>query len=393
MDYVDDLDRFLTSVEQKEPGKHVYLFGHSMGGAIAALTAERHQPKLAGLMLSGPALVVDAPPLQIAAAVMAGVLTPKAPALKLPNKSFSSDPSAAAQMDKDELVSQPPAPASTAAGLIAGIAEIWAGTDALTMPVIAMHGTSDKLTAPAGSRLLIEKIPSADKQLKIYEGAYHDLLHEPDGRAQMVETDLLAWLDGHEGGKPVAADPPYRKRLAGKPRGWAQAVELAGGIGEDSTFAGRLAVEMARPRPLGWHGALVAERLGGVTVVELQPAGVAVRSNAIVLGVSGGGSLVGPQDGHTLAFALSGGAWAEVPLGPVHLGAYGQLDHPLGSDSGVTYELAGASLRLGRDKPYWPHAHAGVGPMVSGGVIRASTDAASGSAWFVMAGLQLYGAD
>src|SRR5262249_26125750 len=29
-DYVDDLDRFLTYVEQREPGKPVFVFGHSM---------------------------------------------------------------------------------------------------------------------------------------------------------------------------------------------------------------------------------------------------------------------------------------------------------------------------------------------------------------------------
>src|SRR2546421_1679313 len=33
-DYVDDLDRFLATVEQRVPGKPVFLFGHSMGGAI-----------------------------------------------------------------------------------------------------------------------------------------------------------------------------------------------------------------------------------------------------------------------------------------------------------------------------------------------------------------------
>ena len=46
-----------------KPGKPIFLFGHSMGGAIAARAAELHQPKLAGLVLSGPALAIDAPPL------------------------------------------------------------------------------------------------------------------------------------------------------------------------------------------------------------------------------------------------------------------------------------------------------------------------------------------
>lgn len=152
LDYVDDLDRFLAKVEKLEPGKPVFLFGHSMGGAIAALTAERHAPKLAGLVLSGPAVQIDAPPILLAATAMSGALTPSFPALDLPNKDFSSDPAAETQIAGDPLISQPPAPARTAAGLVDGIRQIWAEADRLTMPVMAMHGTADKLTAPSGSR-------------------------------------------------------------------------------------------------------------------------------------------------------------------------------------------------------------------------------------------------
>jgi alpha-beta hydrolase superfamily lysophospholipase len=383
LDYIDDLDRFLTAVEAKEPGKHVYLFGHSMGGAIAALTAERHKPVLAGLMLSGPALAVDAPPLQIAGAVMAGVLSPKFPALKLDNKDFSSDPASAPAMDKDDLISQPPAPASTAAGLIAGIRAIWEGADALTMPVLAMHGTSDKLTAPSGSRALIERIPAKDKTLKIYDGYYHDLVHEPGDKGPRVEADLIAWLDHHESGAPLEAEASYAKHLGGDPRGWTQAVEVEGGIGEGSTFAGRFAAQLARPRPIGWHGALIAQRLGGVTTLALHPLGVAGRFGAAVVGVSGGVSFAGSS----LAFALSGGAWLEAPIGPLHLGGFAQLDHTTGAS--LDFTQAGGSLRLGRDRAYWPHAVAGVGPVVAAGVDHAG----SATGWFVMAGLQLYGAD
>ena len=390
-DYVDDLDRFLTHVEQLTPGKPVYLFGHSMGGAIAALAAERHRPELAGLILSGPALAVDAPPLQIAGAMMASVLTPKAPALALDNHDFSSDPAVAAQMDKDDLISNPPAPASTAAGLIDGMRQIWEGADALTMPVLAMHGSNDKLTAPWGSRALIDRIPAHDKTLAIYEGYNHDLVHEPDGKGPIVEKDIVLWLDAHEGGTAFVVEP-WTKRLAGHPRGWTQAVEIAGGIGDNTTFAGRLAAELARPQPLGWHGGLVVERIGGLTTVALQPVGVAVRLKPVIVGVAGGASLVS-GDGQSLAFALSGSAWAEVAeLGPVHASGFFEIDHPTGSS--VNYYEVGGSLRLGRDRAYWPRAHAGWGPLVTGGVAGASTSGAgSSSGWFVMVGLELYGAD
>ena len=92
-----------------------------MGGAIAARAAEVHAPKLAGLVLSGAALAVDAPPLLVAATRLAGALMPNAAALKLPNGDFSSDPANAAVMDKDELIEQGSAPARTAAGLVDGM--------------------------------------------------------------------------------------------------------------------------------------------------------------------------------------------------------------------------------------------------------------------------------
>ena len=393
LDYVDDLDRFLSDVEKREPGKHVYLFGHSMGGAIATLAAERHAPKLAGLLLSGPALVADVPPLQIAGAMFADWLTPWAAALALSNKDFSSDPANAAAMDKDELISQPAAPAHTAAGLLRGMSAIWDGVDALTMPLLAMHGSVDKLTAPWGSRALIERAPATDKTLKIYDNANHDLVHEPDGRGNEVMTDIVAWLDAHEGGHAFVAGEPYGKPLHGHPRGWAQAVELAVGAGGNSSytgFAGRLVAELARPAPLGWHGALIAERIDGLSVVSLQPIGAAVRAGDAVVGASFGGGVV---DASGLDAAVSLGGWVELPLGPVHAGVHGELDDPITGSARVTVSSASASLRLGRDHAYWPRTHAGVGPVVTGGVAHLSSELGTANTWFALFGLELYGAD
>ncbi|HEU0029690.1 MAG TPA: alpha/beta hydrolase [Kofleriaceae bacterium] len=389
-DYVDDLDRFLAVVESREPGKPVFLFGHSMGGAIATLAAIRHQPRLAGLVLSGPALAIDAPPILIAATRMSGTLTPKAPALKLNNRDFSSDPHGKQAMDADPLISQPPAPARTAAGLVDGMHRIWASVDRLDMPLLALHGTRDKLTAPSGSRALVRAAASKDKTLKLYDGFFHDLVHEPNGT--QVEADILAWLDGHTGGTavppPVAVDD---RHLTGDPRGWTQAVELAGGIvrGEgEMTYLGSLAVEVARPSPIGWHGDLVV-RVTDLWSVALRPLGIAFRSGPRVIGLAGGGSLVSGT-----SFAASGSAWLEAPLGPVHVGALAEWTRtfedrvrgPLGSDLLWTQ----ISLRVPGDRAYWPGAHAGVGPVLTGGYLWAG-DAAT--AFSITLGLALYGAD
>ncbi|HEX5059223.1 MAG TPA: alpha/beta hydrolase [Kofleriaceae bacterium] len=385
-DYVDDLDRFLTTVEQREPGKPIFLFGHSMGGAIAARTAELHQPALAGLVLSGPALAIDAAPLLISATRLIAVMNPRAPALKLPNGDFSSDPAAATAMDKDELVSQSPGPARTAAGLVDGMRAIWADVDRLTMPLLALHGTADRLTAPSGSRALVEHAPAQDKTLRIYAGFFHDLLHEP--KRDQVEADIHAWLDAHTGGAAVAAPPIYAEHLNGDPRGWTQAIEFAGGISRGfdekvTRFGGELAINLARPRPFGWHGAFTARLANTRYAVALKPLGVAARFGGAVFGLSGGGALL--TDAHV---GVAAGGWYEQPAGPLHLGIRADYEHAFFAGARNVGFLVG-SLRFGGDRAYWPHARAGVGPIVSGGY-ECQGDTCGFTA---MLGLQLYGAD
>ena len=113
LDYVDDLDRFLASVEAREFGKKVFLFGHSMGGAIAALTAEQHRPALAGLILSGPtgpdrrATAADRGDARFRGLHDAELSGAEAPEQRL----LFRDPANEQVMDRDELISQPPAPA------------------------------------------------------------------------------------------------------------------------------------------------------------------------------------------------------------------------------------------------------------------------------------------
>jgi alpha-beta hydrolase superfamily lysophospholipase len=60
-----------------------------------------------------------------------------------------------------------------------------------------MHGTEDQLAAPEGSRLLYERVASADKTLKLYEGLHHEILNEPE--KDQVIADIVDWLDARIG--------------------------------------------------------------------------------------------------------------------------------------------------------------------------------------------------
>jgi alpha-beta hydrolase superfamily lysophospholipase len=85
--------------------------------------------------------------------------------------------------------------ARTGAELVRNSREIAGRVSRITAPLLAMHGSADRLTDPAGSRRLYEQAASSDKTFKLYEGLYHELLHEPE--RQQVMTDLVDWLRAH----------------------------------------------------------------------------------------------------------------------------------------------------------------------------------------------------
>ncbi|MBS2026446.1 MAG: lysophospholipase [Deltaproteobacteria bacterium] len=194
-DYLGDLDKVMAMVRTREPGKPVFLFGHSMGGCIVTLYTLRQKPDLKGLILSGPALKPgdDVSKFLIASTHIVSAVAPGLPVLDLPNANFSRDPQVVADMDKDPLVSQGKGPAHTAAQLLDAMEEIDSKMEQLQAPLFDLHGTADKLTNPEGSKELVKRAASTDKTLKLYEGLYHDLLHEPE-RAQVM-SDILAWMD------------------------------------------------------------------------------------------------------------------------------------------------------------------------------------------------------
>src|SRR5262249_41530017 len=91
MDYaVHDLDRFAAQVRSDQPGKALFLLGHSMGGGIALAYALRYQDELRGLVLSGPAVLFEGvSPLQARAVRILSTLTPGLPVFAIDGKAVS----------------------------------------------------------------------------------------------------------------------------------------------------------------------------------------------------------------------------------------------------------------------------------------------------------------
>jgi alpha-beta hydrolase superfamily lysophospholipase len=154
-----------------------------------------HQDELAGLICEDFAYQVPGP--EIALAIVKGVsrVAPHAHVLKLKNEDFSRDPAVEAALNADPLIANESQPSETIAELVRADELLEKSFQQITLPLLILHGTADKVTKPSGSKEFYERAGSSDKTLKLYEGHFHDLL--ADVGKQQVMADIQAWIDAH----------------------------------------------------------------------------------------------------------------------------------------------------------------------------------------------------
>jgi alpha-beta hydrolase superfamily lysophospholipase len=194
-DYVSDASSLVNLAKSREPGLPVFLMGHSAGGVISCLYALDHQSELAGLICESFAFEIPAP--DFALAVLKGLshLAPHAHVLHLKNEDFSRDPKAVQAMNEDPLIAHETQPTRTVAELVRADERLKAGFSVITLPLLIIHGASDKAAKASGSQLFYQKAGSKDKTLKLYEGHYHDPLNDL-GREQVM-ADIKGWISAH----------------------------------------------------------------------------------------------------------------------------------------------------------------------------------------------------
>jgi alpha-beta hydrolase superfamily lysophospholipase len=191
-DYVMDLDIFVsrTIADEDVP---VFVFGHSMGGAIVALDDIMYHPSVRGIILSGAALDPGVSSFEIGLTKTTAALFPDFDIFNLDLDDFSRDPEVVKEGKRDPLVYQGAAPAHMAAQLVSGIRKIQSNMEQVDAPLLILHGKADRVTPPRGSKALYDRARSKDKTLTLYGNMFHDLLHEPE-KAQ-VTSDIIAWMN------------------------------------------------------------------------------------------------------------------------------------------------------------------------------------------------------
>jgi acylglycerol lipase len=202
--YIDRFDDFLQTLEcfsglvrRGFPDTPVYLIGHSMGGAISAAYLTTRQEEFSGAILSGPAVKIsdDMSKLTLFMGKVLSALAPKSGLLQLEADGISRDPEVVKTYENDPLVYRGKITARLAGELFSAIKRTAENAHKITLPLLIVQGGEDKLVPPDGASLFHERIGSADKSVKIYDGLYHEIFNEPE--REEVLTDVENWLEHH----------------------------------------------------------------------------------------------------------------------------------------------------------------------------------------------------
>ncbi|QNG36777.1 lysophospholipase [Geodermatophilaceae bacterium NBWT11] len=194
---VAGVDEVVRRAVEAHPGVPLFVYGHSMGGLVAAqyLTG-RPSVAVRGAVLSAPALDLStASGVQRAVAPVLSRLLPDLGVLTLDATAVSRDPAVVAAYQADPLNRMGKVRARTGAEMVAATAAMPDRLRSLTIPLLVLHGSADRLVPPAASELVVDRAGSTDVTHTVYDGLFHEPHNEPE--QDRVLDDVVAWLDAH----------------------------------------------------------------------------------------------------------------------------------------------------------------------------------------------------
>jgi acylglycerol lipase len=199
-DFVVDAAVVIDGARARYPALPVFVWGHSMGAIVATLSAAhmalQGPMKIRGVITSSaPVAAFDAVP-KFVLRLLTG-LSVVAPRLRVKR------PFKPARLSRDLQVGEaygndPLVPKAITLRLLVQLAaaslRCVQTARKLKLPWFAMHGTDDEIAPAIGSQRLIDALGSADKQLRVWPGARHEVHNEIEPtRTDFLEC-MVAWI-------------------------------------------------------------------------------------------------------------------------------------------------------------------------------------------------------
>jgi alpha-beta hydrolase superfamily lysophospholipase len=187
------------------PSIPFFLIGDSMGGLLAARSAQTRADGLDGVVLVSPALTVGVRegPIVRRVGSLIGAIAPGFPIAKLDTSALSRSPEIGPAYLADPLTHHGGVPARTAAEMVKAGVAAFAAAPAWTLPLLIVHGTADRICDPAGSERFAAAVSGrgADVTLRMVDGAYHEPFNDPGG--DLLLDEVGTWILTRAEGKDV----------------------------------------------------------------------------------------------------------------------------------------------------------------------------------------------
>ncbi|NMA84162.1 MAG: alpha/beta hydrolase [Epulopiscium sp.] len=197
-DFIEDFYTFIQRIQDQNKNVPIYTLGHSMGGLVSFLYALQHTNQIAGQIFVGPAW---GPPWGLQR-----ITTPRYEKLL---KAFSDaklhrifqgptcrDKEHVQRCKDDSYRLQSSTIRFFYEFLYRGLLMADAAFENYNLPCLILHGTGDKVIPYEHSIAAYHRLGSEDKTLKLCEGCYHELLHEPE--RGIIHQLILRWLKQQE---------------------------------------------------------------------------------------------------------------------------------------------------------------------------------------------------
>ncbi|KAG0452540.1 hypothetical protein HPP92_024921 [Vanilla planifolia] len=203
-DIVSDCERFFKSVCEMEENRERrrFLYGESMGGAVALLLHLKDPNYWSGAVLLAPMCKISekVKPHRLVVSMLTWIeeIIPKwkvVPTKDVIDSSYK-DPVKRREIRSNTLLYQDKPRLKTALEMLRTSYHVEGNLARVTLPFFVLHGEADTVTDPEVSRALYERASSEDKTMHLYPGMWHGLTSgEPDHNVDTVFADIISWLD------------------------------------------------------------------------------------------------------------------------------------------------------------------------------------------------------
>jgi len=190
-----DIDQFIQMAHIAYPELPVFLYGHSLGGALVLYFGETCQNDLRGIIATSPGLAPTepVPAIKIAAGKLLAKIAPK---FKMQNaldlSGLARDPEVPEKYRKDPLV-HPFISASLGTELLTKGKYIVDHASSFSLPLLLLQGSADRLVNAPMTAEFADKVPQNLLTYKVFPGFYHELHNEP--QKDQVFEEMFKWLD------------------------------------------------------------------------------------------------------------------------------------------------------------------------------------------------------